>query len=133
MYLRPGAASRRRATSFLAQHDRRLARLAYGRQRTNEVGPLEHNGEKEPQRGDGGVDAPCADQLLRHMQLKTAKVLARGCVRRPAEEGREDPDVPDVTRTLAERSAPPGVRPARDTMVALDGAAVGRLAAFTAV
>jgi hypothetical protein len=32
------------------------------------------------------------------MQLKVAKVLARRRVRRPAEEGREGPDVPDVVR-----------------------------------
>src|SRR5271170_5797546 len=30
------------------------------------------------------------------MQLKAAKVIARGRVRRPAEEGREGSDVPDV-------------------------------------
>jgi hypothetical protein len=29
------------------------------------------------------------------MQLKAAKVIARGRVRRPAEEGREGSDVPD--------------------------------------
>jgi hypothetical protein len=51
---------------------------------------------QEPQRGDGGVDGPCADLRLRHMQLKAAKVLARGRVWRSAEEGREGPDVPDV-------------------------------------
>ena len=33
---------------------------------------------------------------LRQMQLISAKVLARGRVRRTAEEGREVPDVPDV-------------------------------------
>ena len=37
-----------------------------------------------------------ADLLLRHVQLKAAKVLARGGVRRAAEEGREVPHVPDV-------------------------------------
>ena len=37
-----------------------------------------------------------ADLLLRHMQLIAAKVLARRRVRRPAEEGREGPHVPDV-------------------------------------
>jgi hypothetical protein len=62
----------------------------------NEVGPVERQGEEEPQRGDGGVDGPCADLLLRQMQLKAAKVIARGRVRRPAEEGREGFDVPDV-------------------------------------
>jgi len=46
--------------------------------------------------GDGGVDGPCVDLLLRHVQLKAAQVLARGRVRRPAEEGRERSDVPDV-------------------------------------
>jgi hypothetical protein len=38
-----------------------------------------------------------------------------------------------ATRALAERSAPQGVRPHRETMVALDGAVHGSLAAFTAV
>jgi len=52
--------------------------------------------KKKPQRGDGGVDGRGADLLLGHMQLEAAKVLARGRVRRPAEEGRESPDVPDV-------------------------------------
>jgi len=44
---------------FLAQHDRRLARLVHDRQRTNEVGPFERHVEKEPQRGDGGVALIC--------------------------------------------------------------------------
>ena len=48
------------------------------------------------QRGDGGVDGPWADLLLRHMQLKAAKVLARRRIRRSAEEGCEGSDVPDV-------------------------------------
>ena len=81
---------------LLAQHDLRLARLVHGRQGTNEVGPFERHGEEKPQRGDGGVDGSWADLLLRHMQLKTAKVIARGRVRRLAEEGREGSDVPDV-------------------------------------
>jgi hypothetical protein len=59
---------------------------------TDKVGPFERHDEKEAERGDGGVDGPRADLLLRHMQLKAAKVLARGRVRRPAEEGREGPD-----------------------------------------
>ena len=79
-----------------AQHDRRLARFVHCRPMTDEVGAFERHVEKEPQRGDGGVDGPCADLLLRHMQLKTAKVLAHRRVRRPAEEGREGSDVPDV-------------------------------------
>ena len=37
-----------------------------------------------------------ADLLLRQMQLKAAKVLARGCIRRPVEKGREGPNVADV-------------------------------------
>jgi hypothetical protein len=46
---------------FLAQHDRRLARLGDDPQRANEVGPLQRHDEKEPQRGDGGVDGRTAD------------------------------------------------------------------------
>ena len=71
---------------LLAQDDRSLARLGHGPQRTNEIGLFERHGEKEPQRGDGGVDRPGADLLLRHMQLKAAKILARRPIRRPAEE-----------------------------------------------
>src|SRR4029077_2228273 len=67
---------------LLAQHDRRLAWLVHSRQRTNEVGPFERHGEKEPQRGDGGVDGPWADLLLGQMQLISAKIFARGRVRR---------------------------------------------------
>src|SRR5271156_6062980 len=63
---------------------------------TDKVGSFERHGEEEPQRGDGGVDGPCADLLLRHMWLEAAKVIARGRVRRPAEEDREGSDVPDV-------------------------------------
>jgi hypothetical protein len=81
---------------LLAQHDRGLARLVHEPQRTNEVGPFERHGEEEPQRADSGVDRSWADLLLRHMQLKAAKIIARGRVRRPSEEGREAPDVPDV-------------------------------------
>jgi hypothetical protein len=81
---------------LLAQHDRGLPRSVHGRQMTDKVGPFERHVEKEPQRGDGGVDRRNADRLPRQMHLKTAKVLARGGVRRTAEEGREDPDVPDV-------------------------------------
>jgi hypothetical protein len=63
---------------------------------TDKVGAFERHVEEKPQRGDGGVDGPCADLLLRHAQLKAAKVLARRRVRQPAEEGREGPDVPDL-------------------------------------
>ena len=60
-----------------AQHDRRPARFVHGRQRTNEVGAFERHVEEKPQRGDGGVDRPWADLLLRQMQLISAKVAAR--------------------------------------------------------
>jgi len=60
-----------------AQHDRRPARFVHGRQRTNEVGAFERHVEEKPQRGDGGVDRPWADLLLRQMQLISAKVVAR--------------------------------------------------------
>src|SRR5580704_1677448 len=70
---------------LLAQHDRRLARLVHDRQRANEVRPFERHGEKEPQRGDRGVDGPWADLLLGQMQLISAKILARGRGRRTAE------------------------------------------------
>jgi hypothetical protein len=44
---------------------------------TNASSAFERHGEKEPQRGDGGVDRPGADLLLRHMQLKaTLKVTS---------------------------------------------------------
>ena len=46
---------------FLAQHDRRLARFVHGREMTDKVGPFERHVEKEPQRGDGGVDGPYAN------------------------------------------------------------------------
>jgi hypothetical protein len=81
---------------LLAQHDWRLARLVHDPQRANEVGPFERHGEKEPQRGDGGVDRPGADLLLRHLKLKAAKIVARRCIGRPAEEGREVPHVAKV-------------------------------------
>ena len=81
---------------LLAQHDRRPTGCVHRRQMTDKVGAFERHVEEKPQRGDGGVDGPCADLLLRHVQLKAAKVLARRRVRRPAEEGREGPDVPDV-------------------------------------
>jgi hypothetical protein len=89
---------------FLAQHDRRLARLANNPERANEVGPFERHGEKEPQRGDRGVDRACADLPLRHMQLIAAKVLARRRIRRPAEEGCELPHTANVVplRVFAE-------------------------------
>jgi hypothetical protein len=41
LYMRPGAAFRRRATSLVAQRDRGLARLVHSRQRTNKVGLFE--------------------------------------------------------------------------------------------
>jgi hypothetical protein len=81
---------------LLAQHDWGLARLVHDPQGANEVGPFKRHGKKEPQRGDGGVDRPRADLLLRHMQLKAAKIIAHGRIRRPAEEGREGPDMPNV-------------------------------------
>jgi hypothetical protein len=59
------------------------------------------HGEKEPKRGDGGVDRPGADLLLRHMQLKAAKIVARRRVRRPAEEGRKGPDMPKSVRVAS--------------------------------
>ena len=81
---------------LLAQHDRRLTRLVHDRQRANEVRPFERHGEKEPQRGDRGVDGPWADLLLGQMQLISTKFLAGRGIRRTAEKDREVPDVPDV-------------------------------------
>ena len=48
--------------------------------------------------------APCADLLLRHMQLKAAKIVARRRIRRPAEEGCELPHIANVVplRVFAE-------------------------------
>ena len=83
---------------LLAQHDRRPAWLVHDPQKANEVGSFKRHGEKEPQRGDGGVDRPGADLLLRHMKLKAAKIVARRRIRRPAEEGREVPHIPNVVR-----------------------------------
>ena len=53
----------------LAQHDRRPARCVHGRQMTDEVGPFERHVEKEPQRGDGGVDG-------RNARLRQASSVA---------------------------------------------------------
>ena len=96
MYLRPGRGLEETRHLLLAQDDRRLARLVHDPQRTHEIGLFERHGEKEPQRGDGGVDRRGADLLLRHMQLKAPKILARRRIRRPAEEGCELPHVADV-------------------------------------
>lgn len=71
-------------------------RLLHGRQKAYEVGLYEHYLEEELERDDGGVDARRADPLFRHMQPIAAKVVARGCVRRPAEKSREVPNVSDV-------------------------------------
>src|SRR5208337_241641 len=59
---------------------------------------------KEPQCGDGGVDRRGADLLLRHVQLKAPKILARRRTRRPAEEGCELPHMANVVplRVFAE-------------------------------
>src|SRR5208283_435414 len=64
----------------------------------------ERHGEKEPQRGDGGVDRSGAGLLLRHMQLIATKILARRRIRRPAEEGCELPHIANVVplRVFAE-------------------------------
>ena len=72
------------------------ARSVTSSQGTNEVGPFERHGEEEPQRGDGGVDRPWADLLLRHMELKAAEVLLRRRIRRSAEEGRKVPHIANV-------------------------------------
>jgi hypothetical protein len=42
---------------------------------------VERDDEKESQRGDGGVDRPRADLLVRKMQLITAKIHARRCIK----------------------------------------------------
>ena len=81
---------------LLAQDDGRLARLAHGPQRTNEIWLSDRHDEKEPQRDDGGVDRSGAGLLLRHMQLIAAKVLARRGIRRSPEEGRELPHIANV-------------------------------------
>src|ERR1700722_18360666 len=96
LYFRPGGGFEQTRHLLLAQHDRRSARLVHGRQRKNEVGPFERHGEKKAQRGAGGVDRPCAHLLLRHMQLKAAKVLLRRRIWRPAEEGRKHSHIPNV-------------------------------------
>jgi hypothetical protein len=81
---------------LLAQNDRGLAWLVHEPQRANQVGAFERHGEKEPQRGNGSVDRPRAYLLLRHMQLKAAKIVARRRIGRPAEESREGPNMPNV-------------------------------------
>ena len=96
MYLEAGRGFEEARHLLLAQDDRRPTRCVHGRQRTDEVGPFERHVEKEPQRGDGGVDGRNADRQLRQMHLKAAKVLARGGVRRAAKKGREGSDVPHV-------------------------------------
>jgi hypothetical protein len=72
---------------------RGLFRIVRGRTRS---GRSKRHGEKEPQRGDGGVDGPWADLLLGQMQLISTKFLSGRGIRRTAEKDREVPDVPDV-------------------------------------
>jgi hypothetical protein len=96
LQLRLGAAWRRRATSSWLRTDRRLARLGDGLQKANDIGPFDRHGEKEPQRGDGGVDRRGARRPLRHIQLITAKVLARRRIRQPTEEGCELPHIANI-------------------------------------
>src|ERR1700722_7258388 len=96
LYFRPGGGFEQTRHLLLAQHDRRSARLVHGRQRKNEGGPFERPGEKEAQRGDGGVDRPWADRLLGQMQLISAKILLRRRIWRPAEEGRKHSHIPNV-------------------------------------
>src|SRR5271157_3781226 len=72
---------------FLAQHDRRLARLQYRGQMPDEVWLFERNLEKEPQRADRRVDARRANLLLGQMQLKASNVFARGRIWRPTKKG----------------------------------------------
>jgi hypothetical protein len=111
---------------LLAQNDRRLARLVHDPQRVNQVGPFERHGEKEPQRGDGGVDRPGADLLLGHMQLKAAKIVARRGVRRPAEEGRKGPDMPNVVlpgRFAEPRAVMSSIKRCRSGLMGLSGIA----------
>src|SRR5262249_32287578 len=57
---------------------------------------VEGHGEEEAQRGNRAVDARRTHAGLRLMQLKTAKILGRGRIRRAPEEGCERPDVPDI-------------------------------------
>jgi hypothetical protein len=57
--------------------------------------------EEKPERGDGSVDQPGADLLLRNVQSKVPNVLLRRRIGRPTEEGREVPHVPNVV--------PPGI------------------------
>src|SRR6185437_8581408 len=95
LYLRPGAASRSRATSSWLSTTGALRgsfTILRGRTRSGRSSVT----VKKNRSGDGGVDRPGADLLLRHMQLKAAKIIARRCIRRPAEEGREVPHVANV-------------------------------------
>src|SRR5262245_34816195 len=60
------------------------------------LGSVEGHGEEEAQRRNRSVDARRTHAGLRLMQLKAAKVLRRGSIRRAAEESCEGPHVPDI-------------------------------------
>ena len=66
------------------------------RQVLDDIGPVERDGEEEPQRRDRAVDGRRAHAARGQMQLKAAQVLGRRRVRRAAEEGCEVLDAADV-------------------------------------
>src|SRR3984957_12391511 len=95
---RPGAASSRRATSsWLSTTGARRGLFTVVRGRTR-AGRSRVTAKKKSNaaRGGGGVYHPCAHLLLRHLQLKAAKVLLRRRIWRPAEEGRKHSHIPNV-------------------------------------
>src|SRR5271165_1292818 len=98
LYFRPGAASRRRAaSSWLSTTGALRGWFTVVRGRTRS-GRSSVTLKKNRSAAMAALmdPAPCADLLLRHMQLKAAKVVPRCRIRRAAEKGREGPDVPDV-------------------------------------
>src|SRR5262252_10775504 len=79
-----------------AKHGRYLARLPHECEVPGHLGAVERHGEKEAQRRHRAVDARRTDASPGLMQLKTAKILSDGLIRRTSQKRCESLDLPDI-------------------------------------
>lgn len=96
LVLRPRRRLEQKGHFLDAQHGRQPARFAHDGEPPGQVRPIQRHGEEEAQGRDRAVDARWLHAGLGLVQLEAAQILRRRRARRPADEGRERPDVPNV-------------------------------------
>src|SRR5262249_43996082 len=92
----PGRSPQRPGPRLGAWDGRLLARPPHEGEVRGHLGAVERHGEKEAQRRNRAVDARRTYASPGLMQLKTAKILSDGLIRRTSQKRCESPDLPDI-------------------------------------